>query len=220
MGEGGAVMTDKPLLQTLIDSFRDWGRDCWCEPGQDNTCGKRFDWQLGTLPCGYDHKYTYSHVGYNLKATDMQAALGLSQIGKLEEFIARRKENFSYLRNALAPLSDVLILPEATPNADPSWFGFPIGVKTDAPFKRDQLTGALEAKKIGTRLLFAGNLLRQPAYEGWEHRVVGELTNTDFVMNQVFWIGVFPGLTREMLAFIVETATEFVATAKSGLVVA
>ena len=220
MGEGGAVMTDKPILQVLIDSFRDWGRDCWCEPGQDNTCGKRFDWQLGTLPCGYDHKYTYSHVGYNLKATDMQAALGLSQIGKLEEFIARRKENFAYLRKALEPLSEFLILPEATPNSDPSWFGFPVGVKQDAPFKRDQLTGALEAKKIGTRLLFAGNLLRQPAYEGWEHRVVGELTNTDFVMNQVFWIGVFPGLTREMLDFIAKTATEFVATAKSGLVVA
>ena len=220
MGEGGAVMTDKPLLQVLIDSFRDWGRDCWCEPGQDNTCGRRFDWQLGALPCGYDHKYTYSHVGYNLKATDMQAALGLSQIGKLEEFIARRKENFAYLRNALEPLSEFLILPEATPNADPSWFGFPIGVKTDAPFKRDQLTGALEAKKIGTRLLFAGNLLRQPAYEGWEHRVVGDLANTDFVMNQVFWIGVFPGLTRPMLDFIAKTAMEFVATAKSGLVVA
>jgi len=220
MGEGGAVMTDKPILQVLIDSFRDWGRDCWCEPGQDNTCGKRFDWQLGTLPCGYDHKYTYSHVGYNLKATDMQAALGLSQVGKLEEFIARRKENFAYLRKALEPLSEFLILPEATPNSDPSWFGFPVGVKQDAPFKRDQLTSALEAKKIGTRLLFAGNLLRQPAYEGWEHRVVGDLSNTDFVMNQVFWIGVFPGLTREMLDFITKTATDFVAAVKSGLVVA
>jgi CDP-6-deoxy-D-xylo-4-hexulose-3-dehydrase len=219
MGEGGAVMTDKPLLQTLIDSFRDWGRDCWCEPGKDNTCGKRFDWQLGTLPCGYDHKYTYSHIGYNLKATDMQAALGLSQIGKLEHFIARRKENFAYLRKAFEPLQEFLILPEATPNADPSWFGFPIGVKADAPFTRDQLTRALEAKKIGTRLLFAGNLLRQPAYEGWEHRVVGDLKNTDFVMNQVFWIGVFPGLTSEMLDFVAKTATQFVATAKSGLVV-
>jgi CDP-6-deoxy-D-xylo-4-hexulose-3-dehydrase len=220
MGEGGAVMTDKPILQVLIDSFRDWGRDCWCEPGMDNTCGKRFDWQLGTLPCGYDHKYTYSHVGYNLKATDMQAALGLSQIGKLEEFIARRKENFVYLHASLEPLSGFLILPEATEHSDPSWFGFPIGVKPDAPFTRDQLTQALEVQKIGTRLLFAGNLLRQPAYEGWEYRVVGEMKNTDFVMNQVFWIGVFPGLTREMLDFIAKTATEFVATAKSGLVVA
>jgi CDP-6-deoxy-D-xylo-4-hexulose-3-dehydrase len=219
MGEGGAVMTDKPILQVLIDSFRDWGRDCWCEPGMDNTCGKRFDWQLGTLPCGYDHKYTYSHVGYNLKATDMQAALGLSQIDKLPHFIARRKENFAYLKAALQPLEEFLTLPEATPESDPSWFGFPIGVKTDAPFTRDQLTHALEAQKIGTRLLFAGNLLRQPAYEGWEYRVVGDLPNTDFVMNQVFWIGVFPGLSREMLDFIVKTASEFVATAKSGLVV-
>jgi CDP-4-dehydro-6-deoxyglucose reductase, E1 len=219
MGEGGAVLTDKPALQVLIDSFRDWGRDCWCEPGFDNTCGKRFDWQLGTLPCGYDHKYTYSHVGYNLKATDMQAALGVSQIAKLPEFIERRRANFKYLRSALESLSEFLILPEAGANSDPSWFGFPIAVKTDAPFTRDQLTQSLEAQKIGTRLLFAGNLLRQPAYEGYEYRVVGELTNTDFVMNQVFWIGVFPGLTTEMLDFIAKTMVEFVATAKVGLTV-
>jgi len=217
MGEGGAVLTDKPALQVLIDSFRDWGRDCWCEPGVDNTCGKRFDWQLGTLPCGYDHKYTYSHVGYNLKATDMQAALGVSQIAKLPEFIERRKANFAYLKEAFRPLEQYLVLPEATPNSDPSWFGFPIGVKEDAPFKRDQLTKALEAQKIGTRLLFAGNLLRQPAYEGWEYRVVGEMTNTDYVMNNVFWIGVFPGLTKEMLDFIAKTAIEFVEQAKVGL---
>jgi CDP-6-deoxy-D-xylo-4-hexulose-3-dehydrase len=217
MGEGGAVLTDKLNLQVLIDSFRDWGRDCWCEPGKDNTCGKRFDWQLGSLPCGYDHKYTYSHIGYNLKATDMQAALGLSQIDKLPHFIARRKENFAYLKAALKPLEDVLLLPEASEGSDPSWFGFPIGVRAEAPFTRDELTGALEARKIGTRLLFGGNLLRQPAYEGWEHRVVGELPNTDYVMNQVFWIGVYPGLTREMLEFMVKTATEFVAAAKSGL---
>src|ERR1017187_8160571 len=219
MGEGGAVMTDKPILQVLIDSFRDWGRDCWCEPGKDNTCGKRFEWQLGTLPCGYDHKYTYSHIGYNLKATDMQAALGLSQIEKLPDFIARHKENFRYLHAALKPLEEFLMLPQATEHADPSWFGFPIGVKTDAPFTRDQITHALEAQKIGTRLLFTVNLLRQPAYVGWEHRVVGELPNTDFVMNQVFWIGVFPGLTKEMLDFIVKTATDFVGTVKRGLVV-
>ena len=217
MGEGGAVLTDKPALQVLIDSFRDWGRDCWCEPGVDNTCGKRFDWQLGSLPCGYDHKYTYSHVGYNLKATDMQAALGVSQIAKLPHFIERRKENFNYLKAALQPLADWLILPVAGEDADPSWFGFPIGVKTDAPFTRDQLTRALEAQKIGTRLLFAGNLLRQPAYEGYEFRVVGELTNTDFVMNQVFWIGVFPGLTEPMLDFIASTAIDFVAHAREGL---
>ena len=217
MGEGGAVLTDRPQLQVLIDSFRDWGRDCWCEPGMDNTCGKRFDWQLGGLPCGYDHKYTYSHVGYNLKATDMQAALGVSQIDKLPEFIAQRKANFAYLKNALKPLEEFLALPEATPNSDPSWFGFPIGIKAGAPFTRDQLTRALEARKIGTRLLFAGNLLRQPAYEGWEYRVVGEMTNTDYVMNHVFWIGVFPGLTKEMLAFIVKTAVDFVELAKAGL---
>jgi CDP-6-deoxy-D-xylo-4-hexulose-3-dehydrase len=219
MGEGGAVLTDKPALQGLIDSFRDWGRDCWCEPGVDNTCGKRFDWQLGTLPCGYDHKYTYSHVGYNLKATDMQAALGVSQIAKLPEFIERRKANFAYLKNALKPLEQYVVLPEATPKSDPSWFGFPIGVKADAPFKRDQLTKALEAQKIGTRLLFAGNLSRQPAYEGWEYRVVGDMTNTDYVMNNVFWIGVFPGLTNEMLDFIAKAAIEFVEQAKAGLLV-
>jgi CDP-6-deoxy-D-xylo-4-hexulose-3-dehydrase len=220
MGEGGAVLTDRPQLQVLIDSFRDWGRDCWCEPGVDNTCGKRFDWQLGTLPCGYDHKYTYSHVGYNLKATDMQAALGVSQMDKLEEFIAKRKANFAYLKSALAKVEDVLILPEATVGSEPSWFGFPIGVRESAPFKRDQLTRALEAQKIGTRLLFAGNLTRQPAYEGLEYRVAGELTNTDFVMDRVFWIGVYPGLTREMLDFVVETVAAFVEKAKVGLVVA
>src|SRR5271167_1653180 len=189
MGEGGAVVTNSALLQTLVESFRDWGRDCWCEPGKENTCGKRFDWQLGTLPCGYDHKYTYSHLGYNLKATDMQAALGLSQIAKLPQFIERRKRNFAYLKAALKPLEEFLLLPEATEHSDPSWFGFPIGVKRHAPFTRDQFTRALEAQKIGTRLMFAGNLLRQPAYQGLEHRVVGELTNTDFVMDQVFWIG-------------------------------
>jgi CDP-6-deoxy-D-xylo-4-hexulose-3-dehydrase len=219
MGEGGAVLTDKPSLQVIIDSFRDWGRDCWCEPGKDNTCGKRFDWQLGTLPCGYDHKYTYSHVGYNLKATDMQAALGCSQIDKLQHFIERRKENFAYLKSALAPLEEFLQLPVAGEHADPSWFGFPIGVKPGAPFTRDQLTAALEAQKIGTRLLFAGNLTRQPAYAGLEFRSVGDLPNTDYVMNSVFWIGVFPGLTPPMLDHIVQTMTNFVATAKSGLAV-
>jgi CDP-6-deoxy-D-xylo-4-hexulose-3-dehydrase len=217
MGEGGAVLTNKPALQVLIDSFRDWGRDCWCEPGVDNTCGKRFDWQLGTLPCGYDHKYTYSHVGYNLKATDMQAALGCSQIEKLPHFIERRKENFNYLKAALKPLEEYLVLPVAGENCEPSWFGFPIAVKPDAPFTRDQLTRELDNKKVGTRLVFAGNLLRQPAYEGWEYRVVGELTNTDYVMNQVFWIGVYPGLTSEMLDYIVKTMVEFAAQAKSGL---
>jgi CDP-6-deoxy-D-xylo-4-hexulose-3-dehydrase len=219
MGEGGAVLTDKPALQVLIDSFRDWGRDCWCEPGVDNTCGKRFDWQLGTLPCGYDHKYTYSHVGYNLKATDMQAALGVSQIAKLPHFIERRKENFVYLKNALKPMEAYLQLPVAGEHADPSWFGFPIGVKEGAPFTRDQLTRELDAKKIGTRLLFAGNLLRQPAYEGLEYRVIGDMSGSDYVMNHVFWLGVYPGLTTEMLDYVVETIGAFVETAKSGLLV-
>jgi CDP-6-deoxy-D-xylo-4-hexulose-3-dehydrase len=209
MGEGGAVLTDKPALQVLIESWRDWGRDCWCEPGKDNTCGKRFDWQLGTLPCGYDHKYTYSHIGYNLKATDMQAALGVSQISKLPHFIARRKENFAYLKNALKPLEEFLILPEASPNSDPSWFGFPVAVRPSAPFTRDELVRRFDEKKIGTRLMFAGNLLRQPAYANIEHRVVGDLKNTDFVMNQVFWLGVFPGLTEPMLDYIANAAIQF-----------
>lgn len=214
MGEGGAVLTDKPNLQVLIESFRDWGRDCWCHPGKDNTCGKRFDWQLGTLPCGYDHKYTYSHIGYNLKATDMQAALGLSQVEKLPHFIERRKENFRYLHAALKPLEESLLLPVATPGSDPAWFGFPIGVRANALFRRDDLIRELESKRIGTRLLFGGNLLRQPAYEGCEYRVVGELPNTDFVMNNVFWIGVYPGLTVQMLDFVADTMLRFVAEAK------
>ena len=212
-GEGGAVLTNTPLLKTLVESFRDWGRDCWCEPGVDNTCGKRFDWQLGTLPCGYDHKYTYSHIGYNLKATDMQAALGYAQLGKLEEFIAARKANFAYLREALAPLDSVLMLPEATPGADPSWFGFPLGVRESAPFSRDELVRALEVQKIGTRLIFAGNLLRQPAYSDIAYRKVGELRNTDFVMRQMLWLGVFPGLTRPMLDHMVGTIVEFTKSA-------
>jgi CDP-6-deoxy-D-xylo-4-hexulose-3-dehydrase len=215
-GEGGAVLTDTPNLQTLIESFRDWGRDCWCEPGKDNTCGKRFEWQLGSLPCGYDHKYTYSHIGYNLKATDMQAALGASQLTKLPAFIARRKENFAYLRQKLQPLEDLLVLPHATSSADPSWFGFPIGIRQDAPISRLELTGALEAKKIGTRLLFGGNLARQPAYQGSQYRVIGTLPNTDYVLNQVFWIGVYPGLTQEMLDFVAETVLEFAATSRTA----
>lgn len=214
MGEGGAVLTDKPSLGALIESFRDWGRDCWCHTGKDNTCGKRFDWQLGSLPCGYDHKYTYSHVGYNLKATDMQAALGLSQIAKLPEFIEKRKENFRYLRSKLEPLSEFFLLPEPTPGSDPSWFGFPIGVRENAPFRRDELVRSLDEKRIGTRLLFGGNLLRQPAYQEIEYRKIGNLPNTDFVMNQVFWIGVYPGLTRAMLDYTVECMTEFATSAR------
>lgn len=213
-GEGGAVLTNTPSFQVIAESFRDWGRDCWCHTGKDNTCGKRFDWQLGQLPCGYDHKYIYSHVGYNLKSTDMQAALGLSQIEKLPFFIARRKENFQHLHRALKPLEDILVLPEATPGSDPAWFGFPIGIREGASFTREDLILTLNAQKIGTRLLFGGNLLRQPAYKDCEYRVIGRLPNTDFVMNNVFWLGVFPGLTPPMLDFIADTITGFVSAAK------
>ena len=205
MGEGGAVLTNKPLLKTLVESFRDWGRDCWCAPGCDNTCGKRFDWQLGGLPCGYDHKYTYSHIGYNLKVTDMQAAVGVAQLQKLDGFIAARRRNFDALRDGLRELEEFFILPEATAGSDPSWFGFPIAVRPGAPFTRNQVTHALEERKIATRLLFGGNLTRQPAYRGSEYRVVGELKNTDFVMNQVFWIGLYPGITPAILDYMLES---------------
>ncbi len=210
MGEGGAVVTNSPLLKTLVESFRDWGRDCWCDPGKDNTCGKRFDWELGDLPCGYDHKYTYSHIGYNLKLTDMQAALGVSQLEKLPGFIAARRNNFQHLYNSLKPLEDFLLLPESTPDAEPSWFGFPIGVREDAPFDRAQLIRELESNKIGTRLLFGGNLTRQPAYKDVEFRVIGDLKNTDFVLRNVFWIGLYPGLTEEMLNYTADIIRAFV----------
>jgi CDP-4-dehydro-6-deoxyglucose reductase, E1 len=216
MGEGGAVLTNSPVLQVLIDSFRDWGRDCWCDPGKDNTCGKRFDWQLGDLPCGYDHKYTYSHIGYNLKATDMQAALGSAQIERLPFFIARRKENFQILRASLGPYADVLLLPEATPGSDPSWFGFPFGIREEAHFTRDQLISRLNAHKIDTRLLFGGNLIRQPAFQGVEYRVIGDLKRSDYVMRNVLWVGVYPGLTKPMLQHVVEVIGE-VATGKETL---
>ncbi len=205
MGEGGAVLTDKPKLKKLIESFRDWGRDCWCDPGKDNTCGKRFDWQLGELPQGYDHKYTYSHIGYNLKVTDMQAAVGVAQLKKLPEFIEKRRANFAYLKQRLSELQDFIMLPEATPNSNPSWFGFPIYVRPEAPFTRDEAVRWLEAHKIGTRLLFGGNLLRQPAYRGQNYRVVGDLHNADEIMRRVFWIGVYPGLTEPMLDYVTET---------------
>lgn len=205
MGEGGAVLTDQPRLKTLLESFRDWGRDCWCEPGKDNTCGKRFDWQLGDLPHGYDHKYTYSHIGYNLKVSDMQAAVGVTQLKKVNSFIEKRRENFSYLKEQLADLQEFLLLPEATPNSEPSWFGFPVFVRENAPFTRDELVHWLNNHKIGTRLLFGGNLLRQPAYRNINHRAVGDLKRSDDVMNRVFWIGVYPGLTQPMLNYVVET---------------
>lgn len=215
MGEGGAVLTKKPALKTLAESFRDWGRDCWCEPGKDNTCGKRFCWKLGTLPEGYDHKYTYSHIGYNLKATDMQAAIGVSQLAKLDEFIRRRRENFAYLYDALSDLTEFFILPEATPNSNPSWFGFPITLREGVPLTRNDLCSQLNERRIATRLLFGGNLLRQPAYEGVKHRVVGELINTDRIMNDTFWIGVYPGLDTPRLNYMVDVLHELVAAPTS-----
>jgi len=208
MGEGGCVLTDKPLLKTLAESFRDWGRDCWCAPGKENTCGKRFDWQLGDLPHGYDHKYIYSHVGYNLKATDMQAAVGVAQLKKLPGFIDTRKRNFSYLKAGLKDLEEFFVLPEATQHSDPSWFGFPLLVRETAPFSRNTLIDFLNSKKIATRQLFGGNLVRQPAYAELNYRVIGDLRTSDRVMNQAFWIGVYPGLTRGMLDYILETMNE------------
>jgi CDP-6-deoxy-D-xylo-4-hexulose-3-dehydrase len=202
MGEGGAVLTGSPPLKKILESFRDWGRDCWCEPGEDNTCGKRFEWQLGTLPIGYDHKYSYSRIGYNLKLTDMQAAVGVAQLKKLDDFVARRRDNFAYLRSALEPLADVLILPEATPGSDPSWFGFPITVRDGGGITRSAVIGWLESRGVKTRLLFGGNLTRQPAYADVPFRVVGDLTVADQIMNNTFWIGIFPGLDRQMLDYV------------------
>ena len=199
MGEGGVVFTNNDELRSIAESIRDWGRDCYCGPGKDNTCGKRFDWKLGDLPHGYDHKYTYSHLGYNLKISDMQAACGLAQLKKLPQFIQARKDNFQYLHKALAPLQEFLMLPEATKGADPSWFGFPITLKETAPVTRLDLLTYLDQEKIGTRLLFAGNLTRQPSLQNQTYRVASTLTNTDTVMQNTFWVGVQPALTREML---------------------
>jgi len=204
-GEGGCVLTDDSMLKTLVESFRDWGRDCWCQPGRDNTCGKRFEWKLGDLPCGYDHKYIYSHIGYNLKLTDMQAAVGFTQLKKLPKFIEARRTNFQVLYDGLRDLQEFFVLPEATPGSQPSWFGFPLAVRPEAPFTRNQVVAYLEKRKIQTRLLFGGNLLRQPAYRDVQYRVVGDLKNSDFVMNQVFWIGVYPGLSRPMLDYVLES---------------
>lgn len=209
MGEGGAVFTKNNELRKLIESFRDWGRDCYCPPGQDNTCGCRFSQQHGSLPQGYDHKYTYSHIGYNLKITDMQAACGLAQMDSLEQFVEQRKINFKYLKSGLASCEEFIILPEATPKSDPSWFGFPITIKPESGIDRVELLKFMDQYKIGTRLLFAGNLTRQPYFENVEYRVVGELTNTDIVMNHTFWIGVYPGLSTEHLDFIIQKFEEF-----------
>jgi CDP-4-dehydro-6-deoxyglucose reductase, E1 len=204
MGEGGCVLTDRPQLKTLAESFRDWGRDCWCDPGKDNTCGKRFGCRHGSLPAGYDHKYTYSHIGYNLKVTDMQAAVGVAQLKKLPSFIEARRRNFRYLKDGLQDLQEYFILPEATPGSDPSWFGFPLAVRPGTKLTRNAVVHALERQRIQTRLLFGGNLLRQPAYAGIEHRVIGDLKNTDFIMNNVFWIGVYPGLDAARLDYVID----------------
>ena len=208
MGEGGCVLTNKPLLRTLVESFRDWGRDCWCAPGKENTCGKRFDWQLGELPHGYDHKYIYSHVGYNLKATDMQAAVGVAQLKKLPAFIAARKHNFAYLRTGLKDVQEYFVLPDATANSDPSWFGFPLLLRETTPFSRNALIDFLNGRKIATRQLFGGNLVRQPAYADLKYRVIGDLQASDRVMNQAFWIGVYPGLTQPMLDYVLASINE------------
>jgi CDP-6-deoxy-D-xylo-4-hexulose-3-dehydrase len=209
MGEGGAVFSNQNALKVPVESFRDWGRDCWCDPGKDNTCGKRFEWKLGGLPFGYDHKYVYSHVGYNLKITDFQAAVGLAQLERANDFIARRRENFDYLRGLLKPFEEFLILPEATPNSEPSWFGFPVTVRPEAPITRLELLTYYDEHKIGSRLMFGGNLIRQPAFEKMRYRTVGALRNTDTVMNHTFWLGIYPGITREMMDYVAERTQAF-----------
>jgi CDP-6-deoxy-D-xylo-4-hexulose-3-dehydrase len=209
MGEGGAVLTDDPILKEIIASFRDWGRDCWCEPGRDNTCGKRFGWQLGELPYGYDHKYVYSHVGYNLKVTDMQAAVGVEQLKKLPKFIETRKANFKKIYNELKNYEKYLVLPKKNKKSDPSWFGFPLMVKEDAPFSRNDLVEHLEINKIATRMLFGGNLIKQPAYENIEFRIVDSLENTNLVMNNLFWVGVYPGITNKKMDYMINEFVSF-----------
>jgi CDP-6-deoxy-D-xylo-4-hexulose-3-dehydrase len=208
-GEGGCVLTSDPLLKRAVESFRDWGRDCWCDPGNDNTCGKRFGWQLGDLPAGYDHKYIFSHLGYNLKMTDLQAAVGVAQLTKLPRFIAARRSNWEALRRFFEQWEEFFVLPRATEGSDPSWFGFLLTVREGAPFTRNQLTGYLEERRIATRLLFAGNLTRQPAYRDLSFRRVGELANSDAVLERTFWLGVYPGLSSVMLDYVMEQARVF-----------
>ena len=213
-GEGGAVLVKKVAHKTIVESIRDWGRDCWCPPGCDNTCLKRYEWTLGALPEGYDHKYTYSHLGYNLKSGDIQAAIGLSQLDRLDSFIKLRRRNWKYLKAGLKELEEFLALPEAAENSNPSWFGFALTVKSGGPKTRNQIVQELNEAKIATRLLFGGNLLRQPAFIGTPRRVVGDLTNTDIVMNDTFWIGVWPGLTLPMLDYVIESLHKILGPSK------
>lgn len=213
MGEGGCVITHKGRLKVLVESFRDWGRDCWCEPGKENTCGKRFAQQFGDLPVGYDHKYVYSHIGYNLKLTDMQAAVGVAQLDKLDGFVSARRANFARLHAGLGDLEEFFILPEPTPRSDPSWFGFPLAVRPGTGLARPEVVAGLEARLIHTRQLFAGNLIRQPAYRDIPHRVVGELRNADYVMDNVLWVGVYPGLGHAQIDHMLETLHDIAARA-------
>ena len=210
MGEGGAVFTKDSRLKRIVESFRDWGRDCFCPTGMNNTCGKRFGWKLGELPEGYDHKFTYSHLGYNLKITDMQAAVGLAQLLSLPEFIKTRKRNFQFLKERLSHLEEFFILPEPTPKSDPSWFGFPITVRQTSKFSRDEIVFHLVVNNIDSRPLFAGNITKQPYFKNQKYKISGNLINTDTIMTQSFWIGVYPGLTKEIIDFMVGTITEFV----------
>ena len=212
-GEGGAVLVKSPLIRRQLESFRDWGRDCYCATGQDNTCQKRFEWQLGSLPEGYDHKYIYSHIGYNLKGTDLQAALGITQLQKIESFHAARRQNFDFLYRALEGIND-FILPQATKDSEPSWFGFPITIHEESAVNREELLRFLDSRLIGTRLMFAGNILRQPGYVDIPKRVIGDLRNADIIMRRSFWLGVYPGLTRPMLEYVVENIQEFVGRKK------
>ena len=209
MGEGGAVFTGDPVLRRAAEAFRDWGRDCYCEPGQDNTCQRRFGWKLGELPAGYDHKFTYSHLGFNLKITDMQAAVGVAQLDHLEDFIAARRRNFSLLKGGLADLEHLFVLPEPSPGTDPSWFGFLLTLRDGAPFSRDDIVRHLNERRVATRLLFGGNLTRQPYMLGREFRTHGDLTNSDKVMRDAFWIGLYPGLSPEAIAYMIQTIRDF-----------